>query len=272
VYVCMCEIDNDDIAANSYEIDSTGVNFGYGLPLSDNTRINAGLEYSKNEVKCSTLFSGSGYESSQCASKNNDEFKVNVNWSENTLNNYMYPTDGINNSVTAAISLPLGDYQYFNLSADHSSYTPINTSATLKLTGNFNLSKGYSGKELPFYKRHFGGGSGSIRGFGNKSLGPLYPNGKAKGGEISILGSANLITPAFFFEDNDKMRMSAFIDAGNIYQKSSNIKLGDIRMSAGFGFAYLSPIGSIGAFISTPILKKSGDVIEDFGFSLGTGF
>ena len=31
-------------------------------------------------------------------------------------------------------------------------------------------------------------------------------------------------------------------------------------------------VGSIGAFISTPILKKSGDVIEDFGFSLGTGF
>ena len=266
------EIDNDDIAVNSYEIDSTGISFGYGLPLSDNTRINAGLEYSKNDVKCSSLFSGSGYESSQCASKNNDEFKVNINWSENTLNNYMYPTEGVNNSVAAAISLPLGDYRYYNLSADHSSYTPINTSATLKLNGNFNLSQGYSGKELPFYKRHFGGGSGSIRGFGNKSLGPLYPNGKAKGGEISILGSANLITPAFFFEDNDKMRMSAFIDTGNIYEKSSNIKLGDIRMSAGFGFAYLSPIGSIGAFISTPILKKSGDIIEDFGFSLGTGF
>ena len=266
------EIDNDDIAANSYEIDSTGISLGYGLPLSDNTRINTGLEYSKNDIKCSSLFSGSTYESSQCASKNNDEFKLNINWSENTLNNYMYPTDGVNNTVTAAISLPLGDYRYFNLSAGHSSYKPINTSATLKLTGNFNLSKGYSGKELPFYKRHFGGGSGSVRGFGNKSLGPLYPNGKAKGGEISMLGSANVITPAFFFEDNDKMRMSAFIDAGNIYEKSSNIKLGDIRMSAGFGFAYLSPIGSIGAFISTPILKKSGDVIEDFGFSLGTGF
>ena len=68
------------------------------------------------------------------------------------------------------------------------------------------------------------------------------------------------------------MRLSAFIDAGNIYEKSSNIELWDIRMSAGFGFAYLSPIGSIGAFISTPILKKDGDIIEDFGFSLGTGF
>jgi len=266
------EIDNDEVAANSYEVDSTGISLGYGLPLSDNTRINTGLEYSKNDIKCSDLFAGSSYESSQCASKSNDEFKANISWSENSLNNYMYPTEGVNNSITAGISLPLGDYRYFNLQADHSSYKPINSSTTLKLTGNFNLSKGYSGKKLPFYKRHFGGGSGSVRGFGNKTLGPLYPNGKAKGGEISILGSANLITPAFFFNDNEKMRMSAFIDAGNIFEKSSNIKLGDIRMSAGFGFAYLSPIGSIGAFISTPILKKDGDTIEDFGFALGTGF
>jgi len=266
------EIDNDDVAKNSFEIDSTGITFGYGLPLSDDTRINADVEYSKNDIKCSSLFSGSGYESNQCATKSNDEFKANISWSKNTLDNYLYPTDGVNNAISAGISLPLGDYRYFNLSADHSSYTPINLSTTLKLTGSFDLSKGYSGKELPFYKRHFGGGSGSVRGFGNKTLGPLYPNGKAKGGEISILGSANLITPAFFFEDNNKMRMSAFIDAGNIYEKSSNIKLGDIRMSTGFAFAYLSPIGSIGAFISTPILKKSGDVIEDFGFSLGAGF
>ena len=266
------EIDNDDVAANSFEIDSIGVNFGYGLPLSDDTRINAGLEYSKNDIKCSALFAGTGYEPSQCASTSKDEFKANVNWSENTLNNYMYPTEGVKNALNLGISLPLGDYKYFNISADHTSYAPINTTTTLKLTGNFNLSKGYGSKELPFYKRHFGGGSGSVRGFGNKTLGPLYPNGKAKGGEISILGSANLITPAFFFEDNEKMRMSVFIDTGNIYEKSSNIKLGDIRMSAGFGFAYLSPIGSIGAFISTPVMKKAGDTTEDFGLSIGTGF
>ena len=266
------EINDDDVAKNSYTIDSTGVNIGYGVPLNDDTRLNGSLEYSKNIIKCSTLFSGSGYESSQCATKNRDELKLNANWSQNTLNNYLYPTEGVNNSLDASISLPLGDYRYYSASAEHSSYSPVSSKMTLKLTGSLNLAKGYSGKVLPFYKRLFGGGSGSVRGFGNKTLGPLYPNGKAKGGELAILGSANLITPAFFFEDNDKMRMSAFIDAGNIYEKSSNIKLGDIRMSAGFGFAYLSPIGSIGAFISTPILKKSGDIIEEFGFSLGTGF
>jgi len=267
------EIKDNDVAKDSYEIDSTGLTLGYGIPLSGDTRLNTGLEYSKNDIKCSTLFSGAGYESSQCASSSSDEFKANLSWNQNTLNSFLYPTEGVNNSIAAGISLPLGDYRYFNINANHISYKPvINSTTTLKLTGDFNLSKGYSGKELPFYKRHFGGGSGSVRGFGNKTLGPLYPNGKAKGGEISILGSANLITPAFFFENNEKMRMSAFIDGGNIYEKSSNIKLNDIRMSAGLGFAYLSPIGSIGAFVSTPILKKDGDIIEDFGFSLGTGF
>ena len=266
------EINDDDVAKNSYEIDSTGFSIGYGIPLNDDTRLNSSMEYSKNDIKCSPLFSGSDYESSQCSTKSNDEVKLNINWSQNTLNNYMYPTEGVSNSLNTSISLPLGDYRYFNINADHTSYEPINESITLKLSGSLNLSKGYSGKALPFYKRHFGGGTGSVRGFGNKTLGPLYPNGKAKGGELSILGSANLISPAFFFDDNEKMRMSAFIDAGNIYEKSSNIKLGDIRMSTGFGFAYLSPIGAIGAYISTPIIKKSGDTIESFGFSLGSGF
>ena len=266
------EINDDDVAENSYEINSTGLSFGYGVPLNDDTRLNSSLEYSKNDIKCSSLFSGAGYESSQCAIKSNDEVKLNISWSQNTLNNYMYPTEGVSNSLSTGISLPIGDYKYFNISADHTSYSPISNSTTLKLTGNLNLSKGYGGKSLPFYMRHFGGGAGSVRGFGNKTLGPLYPNGKAKGGELSMLGSANLIAPAYFFDNNEKMRMSAFLDAGNIYEKSSNIKLGDLRMSAGFGFAYLSPIGSIGAFLSTPIIKKSGDIIESFGLSLGSGF
>jgi outer membrane protein insertion porin family len=266
------EINDDDVAENSYEIDTLGFSFGYGIPLSNDTRINTDLEYSQNEVKCSSLFSGLGYESSQCATKENDEFKANISWTRNTLNDYLYPTEGLQNSLSAGVSLPLGDYRYFNINGDHKSYKPVSDKVTLKLTGNLNISKGYNGKDLPFYKRNFGGGSGSVRGFGNKSLGPLYPNGKAKGGEIALLGSANLITPAFFFDNNEKMRMSAFIDAGNIFENSSNIKIGDIRMSAGLGFAYLSPIGPIGAFISKPIHKKDGDTIEDFGFSLGTGF
>jgi outer membrane protein insertion porin family len=272
VGVFKSEINDDDVTDNSYEINTKGFSLGYGIPLASATRIGINLQYSNNKIKCGTLFSSSAYESSQCSSNSNDEFKLNFNWSENTLNDFLYPTNGKSNDISLGVALPLGDYKYYNLSATHSSYAPLNTNVTLKLKGNLDLATGYSGKELPFYKRYFGGGSGSVRGFGNKTLGPLYPNGKAKGGELSLLGSANLITPAFFFDNSENMRLSAFIDAGNIYEKSSNLKLDDLRMSTGLAFAYLSPIGAIGFYIATPLLKKSGDTIEDFGFTLGTGF
>jgi outer membrane protein insertion porin family len=266
------EINDDDIMQDSFEIDTKGLNFGYGIPLTESTRLNTILEYSKNDITCGSAFSATGYEPTQCATTSADEVKLSLNWSESTLNDYMYPTEGKSNALVIGLATPLGDYRYFDINANHTSYKPLSNDLTLKLTADLGLAKGYSGNELPFFKRYFGGGSGSVRGFGNKTLGPLYPNNKAKGGELSILGSANIIAPAYFFDNSDNMRMSAFIDTGNIYEKTSNIKLGDLRMSAGVGFAYLSPIGAIGMYWSTPILKKSGDVIENFGFTIGTGF
>jgi outer membrane protein insertion porin family len=202
----------------------------------------------------------------QCLINNNDEVNLQLSWSESSLNDFMYPTDGRNNKLDFSIALPVADYKYYKFNASHSSYRSISDTLTLKLTGDLGIASGYGSKELPFYKRYFAGGAGSIRGFEKRSLGPQYTNNTAKGGEFSILGSVNLITPAFFLKDSKNMRVSAFIDAGNIFEKTSNIDLGDIRMSAGFGFAYLSPIGPIGAFISTPILKKAGDDIEGIWF------
>ncbi len=266
------KLDDDDVMKDSYNINSKGFSLGYGVPLTNDTRLNSKLEYSKHDISCGSSFSASGYEPSQCATSSRDEVKLSVDWNENTLNDYLYPTEGKSNSLGIGVATPLGDYRYFNINANHKSYQPLSSDLTLKLTGDIGLAKGYSGKELPFYKRYFGGGSGSVRGFGNKTLGPLYPNNSAKGGELSILGSANIIAPAFFFENSENMRISAFIDVGNIYEKTSSVKLGDLRMSTGVGFAYLSPIGSIGMYWSKPILKKSGDIVENFGFSLGTGF
>ena len=268
----LSELNDDDVMNKSYEISTKGINIGYGIPLADVTKLNTKLEYTKNKIKCGVDFSATGYEPIQCLKSNNDELKISLKWNENTLNDYLYPTKGANNSIGVNLALPVGDYRYINLNASHTSYKPLSDELTFKLTGDMALATGYDSKELPFHKRYFAGGSGSIRGFGNKTLGPLYPNNSAKGGEFSILGSANIIAPAYLFDDSGNMRLSAFIDAGNIYEKTSNIKLGDIRMSAGFGFAYLSPIGAIGMYLSTPILKKTGDVVDNFGFTLGTGF
>ena len=41
------EINDDDVAKNSYEINTQGLSFGYGIPLTDFTRVNTSIEYSK---------------------------------------------------------------------------------------------------------------------------------------------------------------------------------------------------------------------------------
>ena len=268
----MSSLDDNDVMTDSYKIDTVGANLGYGVPLTENTRLNSSLQYSKNDITCGSSFATSDYESSQCAITSNDEVSISINWNENTLNHYMYPTNGRSNALSVDLSLPIGDYRYIIANASHKSYRPLKNNLTLKLTGDLGIATGYSGKELPFFKRYFGGGSGSVRGFKTKTLGPEYINGRAKGGELSILASANIISPVSFIDNSDNMRMSAFVDMGNIYASTSNIDLGDLRMSVGIAFAYMSPIGAIGVYVATPLLKKSGDEIEDFALSLGTGF
>ena len=269
--VFMSSIDDNQISEDSYQVNSKGFSFGYGVPLTENTRLNAALQYSNNDITCGEDFAGAEYEAIQCAYDNRNEIKLNLNWSENTLNHYLYPTEGTSNTFNIDLGLPLGDYQYIKIDANHRSYKSLKNNLTLKLTAGLGIATGYGGEPLPFYKRYFGGGSGSVRGFKAKTLGPVYPNYNPKGGKFSILASANVISPITFIDDSENMRMSVFVDVGNVYE-SISLNLGELRMSVGVSFAYMSPIGAIGIYMALPILKKSGDETEDFALSLGTGF
>ena len=154
-FICAAEMVTPDLV-------NFMITHGRGLvcvPLTENTRLNSKIEYANNDISCGSGFSATGYEPDQCSTSSNDEVKLSFNWSENTLNDYMYPTEGSSNALGVGIALPLGDYRYFNINANHTSYQPISNDLTLKLTADLGLSKGYSGNTLPFFKRYFGGGN-----------------------------------------------------------------------------------------------------------------
>jgi outer membrane protein insertion porin family len=143
---------------------------------------------------------------------------------------------------------------------------------TFKLKGNVGLAQGYGSKELPFFKRYYGGGSSSVRGFNFNSLGATYNDGIAKGGELSLLAGAAIISPMKFVKNSQNMRMSAFIDAGSVEEKLSNFGVDEVRISTGVAFAWLTPIGPLGFYAAKPLLKKSSDQTRTFEFTLGTTF
>ncbi len=266
------KLDASNLELEDYKIDQTGVSIGYGIPLTETTRLNSKITTSIIDITCGATFKSAGYEQSQCASTDKNEVKANMNWSNNTLDNYLYPTIGTKNYVGLDLSIPPGDFRYYKFNASHKSYYPIGNDMTFSLKGNVGIAGGHSGKKLPFFKRYFGGGSGSVRGFNFNSLGSKYPNSKPKGGEVSLYSSASVISPIDFVDNSENMRVSAFIDAGSIHENSSNIDFDEVRMSAGLAFYWLTPIGPLGIYAAEPVIKKTGDTIKTVQFTIGSSF
>ena len=234
-----------------------------------------------------------------------DVLKAQAVWSRVTLNRGIFPTAGQSQSFAIELAIPGSSITYGRATYRHRYYRPIfGGRFIIGLRGEIGALEAYGDTKVPpFFEHFYAGGITSVRGFRANTLGPratqseyildaegnpmldsegqlvfnpYYGFGRdderSIGGAYLIEGGFDFIFGLPFLEDQRSVRTSFFIDTGNVYEKTSNIDLSDLRMSAGVGFAYLSPIGAIGMYLSTPILKKSGDVIENFGFSLGTGF
>jgi outer membrane protein insertion porin family len=267
--------DGAGLDVSAYKINQSGGNVGYGIPITKDTRIGTNLKVSSSKVTCGTTFATT-FEVAQCNKYNGKkatEVKLSANWDNNTLDDYNFPTEGNSNSLNLSVALPVADLRYYKLNASHKNYRELSKNLIFKTNANLGLARGYSNKELPFFERYYGGGSSSVRGFDFNSLGEKYTGtDKAKGGELSILMGASVISPLIFIKDSKNMRMSAFVDVGGISRKVADFKTNDLRGSAGLAFTWLTPVGPLGVYAAKPFLKKTGDETKTFEFTIGTSF
>jgi outer membrane protein insertion porin family len=263
-------IDGSALDVSSYKIDEKGFLVGYGIPISKDTRIGINLRASRRNIACGSIFSDINHEQAQCSNDDKDELNANINWSNNTLNEYNFPTTGMKTNLSLGVTLPSSDFRYYKTNISNHYYHPINKNLTFHTKAKIGFAGGLNGKELPFFKRYYGGGSSSVRGFNFNSLGAKYPDGKAKGGELSLLGSVSIVSKLGFLNNSNNMRMTAFIDAGSISEGSTATD--SLRASAGISFQWLTPIGPLGFYAAKPIIKKDGDETKKFDFTLGTSF
>ena len=263
--------DAASIDLNSYKLNEVGVNASYGIPITEYAKFTNGFRLASIDLKCGAIIAL--YESDQCSKSTSDlDFSFITSISENSLNDSMYPSDGRTNNIKIDIGLPLADLNYYKIDLSHSSYYPFSENLTWKINGSLGFLDSYGSKSSPFFKKYFGGGSTSIRGFDFNSLGPKYPNNSIKGGEVSLLASSSVISPITFIDDSENMRMGAFVDIGSITESISDFSFNDIRASTGFGFSWYTPIGPIAAYWSKPIISKSSDSLQTFSFNLGASF
>lgn len=105
---------------------------------------------------------------------------------------------------------------------------------------------------LPEHVRFFTGGTGSIRGWGRRQLGPkraLLDDEGAFLGYVPLGGRAMLTGNTELRQDLDVMLnnlgMAVFLDGGQIWRITGNVDLSDVQYALGGGLRYDSPIGPI---------------------------
>ena len=115
-------------------------------------------------------------------------------------------------------------------------------------------------RELPASERFFAGGDTTVRGFALDRLGTadtLDEDGFPLGG--NGMAVFNFETRAPYWKD---LQFVWFLDAGNVFESATAIRLEQLRVSSGVGFRYRSPIGPLrvdwGWKLSTRLLTTGG--------------
>ena len=144
---------------------------------------------------------------------------------------------------------------------------------TLALGGELGYVHGLSGKAVPFFKNFYAGGPGSVRGYKAFSLGPQDAESNVLGGTRKVSGAAEVLFPMPGAQQDKSLRLSAFVDAGQVYAADQKIALGDLRYSAGVGLAWNSPFGPLKLSVAQPLnVKKGFDRVERLQFTFGSVF
>ena len=169
-----------------------------------------------------------------------------------------------------------GDFNYVEYSAEGRKYQTV---GNVVLAGRARVgtidAPGVLATNVPFFKRYFLGGSSSLRGWGRFEVSPLTMLGQPIGGHSMFESSGEVRIPVV-----GQLSAVLFVDAGNVWYESFDINLDDLRVSAGPGLRYRTPIGPVRVDLGYQLTRIEGLLINGepesrrwrIHFSIGQAF
>ncbi len=258
-----------------YSTDVQGAFVNYGIPLNeyDSVRLSAGYEGTRINTGASTPTEYTDF----LTAAGREEFatiKLTAGWSHDTRNRSVFADEGVLQNLNAEMTAPGTNLEYYKVSYRHLLLYPLAKYWTLSLNGDVGYGKSFGDTpELPFFENFFAGGSRSVRGFKDNTLGPrgAGPDGRPLGGDLKVVGNAEVFFPVPFVKDSKSVRLSFFVDIGNVYG-DEGFEAGELRYSSGLSAVWLSPLGPLTVSVAQPLNSGPGDDEQSFQFTLGSLF
>ena len=163
-----------------------------------------------------------------------------------------------------------GTVTFVHLESEVNGYWPVMENDRLVLAGRLKVGSllGEATDNIPANKRFYGGGGGSIRGYGYQLVGPLDAENKPMGGRGLIETGAEAR-----FRITNTIGIVPFIDAGMVSRHGLPGQDGDLRIGAGIGARYYTAAGPLRVDVAMPLNKRAGvDKSFQFYISFGQAF
>jgi outer membrane protein insertion porin family len=287
---------------------STGGSIGY--PISENQNVNIGLTFSHADL--ATVLSSSSQLRDWVRNNGDSYFRrvgsdpvlgtvldvleLTGGWNYESRDRALFPTRGgaYRFSLTAtppgsAVSYATADFnaqQFFHLSG-----IPLIEKLPFSISTNLGWGTAFGDTtDVPPHRHIFTGGSDTVRGFKDGTLGPRDSLGNPFGGDAGIATQLEAIIP-LSAKLASSARLSLFVDAGQSYflgnaqftnrrgdRTDYRFDLGELRVSTGVSVQWLSPMGLFRFSYAVPLRyqqqtrREFGDELEQFQFSVGKAF
>ena len=265
--------DASDANLADYDLDQIGTGMTFGVPVSEFTRVNVGFNAEQTDFIVGRFASREVLEFRR---KNGDEFFTLLGtaaWAKDSRNSRFLPTRGSLSRLSGEFAVPGSDLTYYKLFARHQRLFPLPEEFVFVLDGELGYGDGFGGTgDLPLTENFFAGGLRSVRGFRSNTLGPRDSFGRPLGGNLKVVGTAELILPLPFTKDSNTFRVTSFFDTGNVYGPKEDFDFDTLRSSTGIAAIWLSPVGPLTMSFAKPLKTRRGDLTDGFQLTFGTSF
>ncbi len=264
------ETDASSLSIGRYATNAIGGGVRFGYPTSEIASVDFGLNLESVKL---TTFDDSPQQYIDFARSFGQDYRygsLSAGYQRDTRDSVINPTAGHFGRIGGEVAQ--GDLGYYRLTYAHQWFTPLTRTYTLSLRGDIGYAGGFSGKPLPFFKAFFAGGPDSVRGYRAFSLGPRDSVSNAIGGNRRFLGTAEVLFPVPGANNDPSLKMSGFVDAGQVFGQGEKLNFGEVRYAAGIGLSWVSPFGPLRISFAQPLNKRDGDQVQRIQFTFGTGF
>jgi outer membrane protein insertion porin family len=198
---------------------------------------------------------------------------LSLNPSADTRDDLLDPTRGqtLGLTLTGAGGVLGGTDDFLKAEGEGSWFFSLPGLGVLGLSLRAGVAQPYGRSDrVPIHERFFAGGSHSIRGFGDKRLGPKDPGGTPLGGEALLLVSGEFRVPLY-----QALGGVVFLEGGQVWLRRSDVALrvaDDLQWAVGSGLRLKTPLGPIRLDYGYRLREERGEDRWRLHFTLGHAF